>query len=137
MKTIAIFDDSMKLLNKVLDLRAENEKVIASNIANSETPGYAPAKFVFEEELKHAITKGGHSITTTHQQHFPVNGPDFESVTGKIRLEPDTTQIGDQNAVSLDEEMMNLSKNELLYETSAQLLKKKLNILKYVVQGGG
>ncbi len=131
MKTIAIFDDSMKLLNKVLDLRAENEKVIASNIANSETPGYAPAKFEFEEELKQAINNNGISINTTHNQHISVNGPDFHSIRGKITIEPSEAKLGDKNGVSLDDEMMKLSTNELLYETSAQLLKKKLNIFVY------
>jgi len=33
-------------------------------------------------------------------------------------------------------EMMALSENELLYETSAQLLKKKITLLKHVISGG-
>ena len=32
--------------------------------------------------------------------------------------------------------MLRLSENELLYETAAQLLKKKLTVMKYVISGG-
>lgn len=40
-----LIDPGMQLLTKVLDLRAQNQQIIASNIANAETPGYSPAKF--------------------------------------------------------------------------------------------
>ncbi len=137
MKPIVTFDQSMTLLNKVLDLRASNEKIIASNIANSETPGYSPARFDFEEELRSAVKNGSFSIQTTHDSHIPISPSSVNSVSGKITRIADKSGIGDQNGVSLDQEMLALSENELLYETAAQLLKKKLSILKYVIQGGG
>jgi flagellar basal-body rod protein FlgB len=136
MKTGAFSDQTLKLLQKVLDLRADNEKVISSNIANSETPGYAPAKFTFENQLKNAMHKNSFSMQTTHSSHIPLGRGDMESVTGSITREHDTTGIGDQNGVSLDQEMIALSENELLYETAAQLLKKKLSIQKYIISGG-
>ncbi len=137
MKPIVTFDQSMTLLNKVLDLRASNEKIIASNIANSETPGYSPARFDFEEELRSAVKNESFSIQTTHDSHIPISPSSVNSVSGKITRITDKSGIGDQNGVSLDQEMLALSENELLYETAAQLLKKKLTILKYVIQGGG
>lgn len=137
MKPIATFDQSMVLLNKVLDLRATNEKVIASNIANSETPGYSPARFDFEDELKNAVHKGSFSVSTTHNSHIPITPSSVSSVSGKITRFDDNSGIGDQNGVSVDQEMLALSENEILYETAAQLLKKKVTILKYVIQGGG
>lgn len=136
MKLNPIFDTSMAVLNKVLDLRAQKEKVIASNIANSETPGYAPTRFEFENELQQAIGKNSFPLQTTHSQHIPIQAGNLQEVRGVTFTEPDTSKIGDQNGVSIDEEMLALSENELMYETSAQLLKKKLNILKYVIQGG-
>ncbi len=136
MKPLSIFDHNMTLLRKVLDLRATNEKTIASNIANSETPGYSPARFDFEEELKNAVQKGSFSIQTTHQSHIPLSPSAIENVNGTITRVADSSGIGDQNGVSLDQEMMALSENELLYETATQLLKKKLSIMKYIIQGG-
>lgn len=136
MKINSISDQSIALLNKVLDLRADNEKVIASNIANSETPGYAPSRFSFEEELKQAVASGSFSLATTHASHIAITPTNIGAVNGQVIKEADTTGIGDQNGVSLEQEMLELSQNELLYETAAQLLSKKLTLKKYIIQGG-
>ena len=136
MKTHSLTDQNITLLSKVLDLRAEKEKVIASNIANSETPGYSPAKFRFENELKNAVAQGNFSLKATHQAHLPLGPRSVENVRGTVEIEKDTTNIGDRNGVNLEQEMIALSENELLYETAAQLLKKKLGIRKYVISGG-
>lgn len=136
MKLDTFSDQSVALLSKVLDLRAEKEKVIASNIANAETPGYSPARFTFEDQLKNVISNGEFKIKTTHSSHIPLTPQSLESIHGKVSVAKDTTGIGDLNGVSLDEEMLALSENELLYETAAQLLKKKLTIQKYVITGG-
>lgn len=137
MKMSQPFDHNMQLLSKVLDLRARNQQVIASNIANAETPGYSPAKFHFEEELQAVVAdKGGLHLDQPHPQHMPVGVRDLESIAGTITVTPDQTGIGDENGVKVDDEMLALSENQILYETAAQLLKKKLGMIKYVVSGG-
>ena len=131
------FDSNMQLLGKVLDLRAEKAQVISSNIANAETPGFSPSKFDFEEDLAHAIGKNDTiRLATSHEGHIPLGPANFNSVNGKILTEENQMGIGDGNGVSVDQEMLALSENELLYETSAQLLKKKMTMLKHVISGG-
>ncbi len=137
MNPLQPFSPNMKLLGKVLDLRAEKAQTISSNIANAETPGYSPLRFDFEEDLARAIS-GSRDIPleTSHPGHIPLGASNFESVAGKIRIEKSKTPIGDGNGVRVDQEMLALSENELLYETAAQLLKKKMGLLKYVISGG-
>ncbi len=136
MKSNSISDQNITLLQKVLDLRAGNEKVIASNIANSETPGYEPSRFEFQKELQHAIDKGSFSLKTTHNSHIPITPGNVGDVNGRIIKENNDIGIGDKNGVSLEQEMLALSENELLYETAAQLLSNKLTLRKYIIQGG-
>ncbi|MBU0665437.1 MAG: flagellar basal body rod protein FlgB [Proteobacteria bacterium] len=135
MERLSLFDSNINLLKKTLDLRSANQRVIASNIANADTPGYTPSHLEFEQELQQAI-QGKGLTQVTHPNHIPLGASDLSSVTGTIVKDPDTTGIGDQNGVSIDQEMMDLSENELIYETAAQLLKKKLSQLSYVIQGG-
>ncbi len=135
MNPLSPFDANMRLLSKSLDLRAENQKVIGSNIANAETPGYAPARFRFEAALSSAIKGTATTLATTHPGHIPLGLNSVETVTGMLLREPDRTGIGDENGVSVEEEMLALTENELLYETSAQLLKKKLTLMKFVIAG--
>lgn len=133
------FDTNMQLLSKVLDLRAQKAQVISANIANAETPGYAAARFDFEDDLAQAVNKngqGGLRLAVPNERHIPLGSGNFNSVSGKIVMEKDATGLGDENGVSVDQEMLALSENELLYETSALLLKKKLSLLKHVISGG-
>jgi flagellar basal-body rod protein FlgB len=127
----------MQLLSKVLDLRATKAQVISSNIANAETPGFSPSRFQFEKDLANAVGhKTGIQLETSNKAHIGIGPGNFNSVNGKVILEEEKSGIGDDNNVSVDQEMMALSENELLYETSAQLLKKKITLLKHVISGG-
>ena len=136
MNPLNLFDHTTVLLQKSLDLRSTNQRIISSNIANAETPGYAPSRFEFEEELTAALKGAGSSVRTTHSRHISNGASTVSHVEGSVVQSPDKTGIGDQNGVSVDEEMIALSENQIMYETAAQLLKKKLSLLKYVVQGG-
>ena len=136
MKTLDPFDSNIHLLSKVLDLRSANQTVIASNIANAETPGYARKEFQFEKALQTAINRPTGTMLTTHSKHFPMSSSDVSSINGNVIEIKDETGVGDKNGVSVDMEMIALSENELLYETVAQLLKKKLGMLKYSIQEG-
>ncbi len=137
MEPLRPFDTQMQLLSKVLDLRAQNAQVISANIANAETPGYSSSKFEFEDELANAIGKRNSiTLSTSNERHIPLGPANFHSVSGKIITEKGLNGIGDGNGVSVDQEMLALSENELLYETAAQLLKKKMTQLKHVISGG-
>lgn len=130
------FDSQMQLLSKVMDLRAQKAQVISSNIANAETPGYSPSRLDFENDLAHALKGGnGLEVVTSHPAHIPIGPTNFNSVNGKVVIEHDNTGIGDKNGVSVDQELLALSENELLYETAIQLMKKKTTLLKHVIAG--
>jgi flagellar basal-body rod protein FlgB len=127
----------MNLLSKVLDLRSEKQQVISSNIANAETPGYAPARFEFEQELRQALGQNGFHLVTDNPNHIPSStSSSIDNISGMVVKSPDKTGIGDKNGVNVDQEMVSLSKNEIMYEAAAQILKKKLSLLSYVIQGG-
>jgi len=136
MKPLDPFDSNMKLLQKVMDLRATNQSIIATNIANAETPGYAKKVYEFENELQQALSATPGKLNTTHSKHISFAPASFHDVTGKVREVEDKTGFGDENSVSVDMEMIALSENELLYETAAQLLKKKFALLSYMIQEG-
>jgi len=132
-----LFDRTVGLLGKVLDLRQQKQQVIASNIANAETPGYSPTRMTFEADLKEALSRGGSSIRVTHPDHFPIAGSGgVQQVQGRVLRTPDKSGIGDRNGVQTDQELVSLAENELLFETAAQNLSKKLGMLKYVASDG-
>jgi flagellar basal-body rod protein FlgB len=137
MADMGIFDSTVGLLGQVLDLRKQKQEVIASNIANAETPGFAPSKMTFEADLKRALENKGRVIGTTHAAHFPIAGSGgIENVRGRVLRTPDQSGVGDRNGVQTDQELVGLAENEILYEAAVQSLTKKLGLLKYVASDG-
>ena len=130
-----LFDSTTAVLKKSLDLRMQNQQVVASNIANAETPGYAAKSFEFEDQLRAAVATNDSNMQRTHPLHMPQQGAAIEQVNGRIVEHPDTTGLGDRNSVDMDHEMVVMGKNQLYYEATTQLLSKKMGILKYAIQG--
>ena len=136
MPKIQQFDTTMQLLHKVLDLRSKNQEIIGSNIANAETPGFSARSFTFEDQLKSVLSGGDMTPVTTRPNHIPLSSTSLDQVSGSISIKRDTTGIGDENTVSVDQEMIKLSENEILYEAAIAMLNKKMAMLKYAASGG-
>lgn len=136
MADFRITDRTMAVLKKSLDLRAQKQQLIAGNIANAETPGYAARKLTFEEDLRNAIKTPETKVRSNNPKHFPIGNSGISGVQGKLEMQRDTNPLGDGNTVSLDEEMFDLAENQLLFEAGGQILKKKLTMLKYAVSDG-
>ncbi|PNU21112.1 flagellar basal body rod protein FlgB [Geothermobacter hydrogeniphilus] len=121
-----IFDTSMQMLRKVIELRQKSQQVIASNIANADTPGYRPRRLEFEKSLARAVS-GGMNQKATCPEHLSADGT-LSGLTGEV--------VTENGAVNVDQEMIKLSENQILYEAAVQMLNKKLALLKYVAQDG-
>jgi len=136
MPFIQQFDTTMSLLQKVLDLRTRNQEVISSNIANAETPGYSASSFEFEDQLKNAMHGGSLTPVATKENHISITPASIAQVRGDIIINRDKTGIGDENSVSVDQEMVSLAENQILYEAAITMLNKKLSIIKYAANDG-
>lgn len=130
----SFIDKTTLLLQKNLDLRLRNQQIIASNIANAQTPGYRAKRFEFQKALRQAVDGNEHGLAVTNPRHISAGGS-LETVHGTVTEVKATQGLGDGNSVDVDHEMVSLAQNQLMYEASVQLLNKKMGIIKYVVQG--
>jgi len=119
-------DGTMRLLEKTLDWRVQNQQIIAGNIANLDTPNYTRKEMNFENVLK-SYTQGNLqtvSLTQTDPGHLGGGNPG----AGLVEETSDD--------VDLDQEIVRMSENTLSYQASTQMLIKKLESLKAVIDGG-
>ncbi len=133
-----IFDTTIRLLEKNLDLRAKNQNLISANLANAETPGYIPTTLSFEGELKEALkTRGGVSGPVTNSRHIPLKGQaaGLDSVQGELVESPDSSVGKDGNGVELENEMGKLAENQILYNATIQIVSKQFESLKTAIKG--
>lgn len=95
----------------VISLR---QKLVASNIANADTPGYKTLDVDFQASMKAAFD-GGAPLTA------PVSG---------------LTVRNDGNNVDLDREARLLAENAMRFNVAANLLHSNLQQVREAIQGG-
>jgi flagellar basal-body rod protein FlgB len=139
MQLDGLFSTTVELLGKNIDLRARNQNLISSNVANAETPNYVPKSLAFEEELQGALKGGGKGTAAiTNGRHMPLKGASsrLQSVTGRIVETPAKTPGKDGNAVEIENEMGRMMENQIMYNASVQMLAKKFEGLKIALREG-
>jgi len=137
MESQRIFSQTVSILEKALDLRSKKHNVIASNIANMDTPDYKAFDLVIEKELQKVTgQKNSISLNKTNKVHMESQ----RSKAGGVSVVIDDTQglslRGDGNTVDIDKQMGNMAENTLMYKAAAQMIQRKFQGLKSVIQGG-
>lgn len=139
MQVDGIFNSTITLLGKSIDLRTRQQNLLSSNVANAETPNYVPKALAFEDELQSAVkgAKKGAQVLT-NPRHIPLKGVagKIETVTGKLVETPAKTPGRDGNAVELENEMSRMAENQIMYNASVQILSKKFEGLKTAIREG-
>lgn len=116
---------------------SERQKLIAQNVANSETPGFAPKDlkaYDFGAQMKMATSGAGRVAVTQpgHMQPPGQRGSNFKSVTAK-----DSETTLDGNSVVLEEEMMKMTDARMSYDAAIGFYQKSLNLLRMAARAPG
>lgn len=101
-----------------------NHRVIANNIANSDTPHFSPSVLDFQRTLKAAVAGGGDHIAlrTSRSRH-----QDRARVHTQLERKSALSK-NDFNQVDLEEEVSRLAENRGRYTLYSRLLTKKFQI---------
>lgn len=118
------------LLKKDIDASSLRGKVIANNIANLNTKGYKKRTVSFEETLNSKM--GDISLKTTDIKHI---GSDNQPGTISVKEDNSSSITNDGNNVDVDLEMVNMTSNNMLYESLISQLNSRMQMTKYVVNG--
>ena len=130
-----LFSSTLDVLHKTLDLRQQRHTVLASNIANAETPGFIAKDVRFEEALRAAATPPPPPpLRQTHPEHLPLIYPtSIRNVQGSLVVTPSDDVGHDLNTVSIDQEMAKLATNTMHYNASTEILSRAFDQLKRTV----
>lgn len=109
-----LFDTSMTTLERAMDLRMTNQRLIASNLANVDTPGYVAQKLDFEQSMKNALAGAADPAIVQ------------DSTAPALSL--------DGNNVDMESELGDMTQNRVLYSVTAQVLGAKFRQLSTAFQ---
>lgn len=122
-----MFGRGFYVAEQSLNTRMAKQGLIQSNIANLDTPGYNRQDFPFAKVMEATLDQRG-QLARTNKAHIALDPLD---VSQNISFS------NDKRPVDLDEEMLHLSQNQLMYQVTTKILSKKFEYLKYAIDEGG
>ena len=122
----------MEVATRALDWSVTRNRVIASNIANKDTPGYKAKDVDFKKMFNQAMGNGM-QMSRTNPRHLP---PAFSSGT-PLFIEKEGEARVDGNNVNSAEEMAHMVENNFLYQTLTRFVSGKFKSIKSAIGTGG
>jgi len=102
-------------IEQFMNLVSARQKLVASNIANADTPGYQTKDIDFESELQSQLTG---------------SKPNVIEVSGLMNK-------NDGNNVDMDREARLLAENALRFSVASQLAHSEISTIRTAIQEGG
>ena len=127
------------LIKDALDYRAMRQDMIASNIANADTPFYKPRDVRFEDALaakKAEIMQDKNSqldLAQTNSAHLPLQH-EKSSFKPTTYFRDGHMARNDGNSVDIDVETTEMSKNSVMFNALIQANKKDTAIFRSVIE---
>ena len=100
-------------LERYMDLLSVRQKLVASNVANADTPGYRTQDIDFQSEFRNAVH----------------GAPQAVEVAGLATR-------NDGNNVSLDREARLLAENALRFNLASSLMRSQIQIMRAAIKEG-
>ncbi len=133
-----------------LVLRADRQRVLASNMANADTPGYVARDYPFADALREARgmldsktprtppvagTSGQQALTDP--RHIPLSPTTVDSRqgAGKLGYAVQSQPSLDGNTVDLDRERANFVDNAVRYEATLRFINGSAKTMLSAIQG--
>ena|SRR5450830_1196070 len=117
---------TVQALSAALDAASLRQQVLATNIANVNTPGYVAQRIDFEEQLESArrlVDSQGSADA-------------FSLENAQMRIRPNLDAQGRPSSVKLDMEMADVARNAIHYQALVKGLSKHYAILSSAVSDG-
>ena len=130
-------DDMLSFHTQALRVRDQRQQVLASNIANADTPNYKARDLDFKSALQGALngagSPGGTALATTTAGHL-AGKPGLGADAGLLYRTPAQGSV-DGNTVDVDAERAAMAENTIHYEFNLTRLGQQIKGLLSAIQG--
>ena len=120
---MATLEQELSVFSQAINLRTQRHQVLASNIANADTPNFKARDFNFEAAMRNAMAghteAGGLSLARTAAGHLDGGG---SSGPAALQYRAPTQAAADGNTVDMDVERSQIAENALQYQILTQLI---------------
>lgn len=133
----------LEFFSDALQLRAHRQQVLASNIANTDTPGFVARDFDFRQAMDSVRSRGPELragampvLTGGDARHLRTSAaladvPDRNRVQYSVQTQPSL----DGNTVDLDQQRANFIHNAVQYESTLRFINGHVRTMLSAIQG--
>ncbi len=128
--------ESLDFHGQALGLRSERQRLIASNIANADTPGYVARDMNFTQALREATgqLQPAPGLTASRPGHIAGALPGARSASQLEYAMPSQTNL-DRNTVDMDRERANFADNSVRYEATLRFINSSVRTTLDAIKG--
>ena len=119
------------MLRTRLEWAQTRQRVLAENVANSDTPNFRPRDLAPPKLDGSSAGPTPVRLATTESGHIPGIGGAGETFRAERRGAYDMSPAG--NAVNIEDEMMKVAANQMDYQAVTALYTRSLNLLKTAI----
>jgi flagellar basal-body rod protein FlgB len=129
--------DSLDFQAQALSLRSERQRLIASNIANADTPGYVARDLNFAQALRAATgaTQPAGALAVSRAGH--IGGAGSAALASEANMTyamPSQTNL-DRNTVDMDRERASFADNSVKYEATLRFINSNVRTVLSAITG--
>ena len=117
-----------------LALRSERQRLIASNIANADTPGYLARDFDFAQALREATGNGGAAALAATTSGHLAGATGARAEPNLLYATPSQTNL-DRNSVDMDRERAAFADNSVKYEATLRFINGHVRTMLDAIKG--
>ena len=117
---------------EALKLRGQRASVLATNLANAETPGYKARDFDFNQVLAKRVGNEA-GLTTTSRAHITATSQPLGALVMRYRMMSQPSLDG--NTVDIQKERAEFMQNSMRYQASLRFLNGRIRGLMTAIRG--
>ncbi len=126
------FEQAFGVHQYTVGVREQRAEILASNIANADTPHYKSRDVDFQAALATAQKRQGFALETTQSSHLDHQSTPMGDVKYRQVNQPDT---GDGNSVDVQVERNLYLQNAMEYQASLRFLNGKMKSMMSAIKG--
>ncbi|MBP5988654.1 MAG: flagellar basal body rod protein FlgB [Piscinibacter sp.] len=126
---------SLDFQGQALTLRSERQRLLASNIANADTPGYVARDMDFASALRQATGEGNAAATLSTSTSGHIAAASGARAGAKLLYaNPSQTNL-DRNSVDMDRERAAFADNSVKYEATLRFINGNVRTMLDAIKG--
>ncbi|WP_296815688.1 flagellar basal body rod protein FlgB [Brevundimonas sp.] len=124
------------MLRGRLSWLGERQRVVAENVANADTPGYAARDLSAPADFARALD-GARGVGLMRTSGMHMASPTAAATPFTAEVSPDSETTPDGNSVVVEEQMLRMAESRMAYDAAIGFYQKSLNMLRLAARATG